>query len=157
MWEFRRNPQKQTEEDRKKLEKLFTKLPKLRRLHGLRVRFKEIFDTAPKRTAARQLTELFVDCLDAFPELEDFWATYEKWQDGILNYFDAHETSAAVEGINNKARVIIKRAYGLKSTDTLWTRLILDLNRAKDVVLNTIADLRKLVAGFRRVFAPFCT
>jgi hypothetical protein len=26
--------------------------------------------------------------------------------------------------------VITKRAYGLKSADNLWTRLILDLNRA---------------------------
>jgi transposase len=32
-----------------------------------------------------------------------------------------------VEGINNKARVITKRSYGLKSAESLGTRLILDL------------------------------
>jgi hypothetical protein len=32
--------------------------------------------------------------------------------------------TAAVEGIKNKARVITKRCYGVKSSDTLWKRLI---------------------------------
>jgi len=35
-----------------------------------------------------------------------------------------------IEGLNNKARVILKRSYGLKGADSLWTRLILDVNRA---------------------------
>jgi hypothetical protein len=48
-----------------------------------------------------------------------------------------------------------RRAYGLKAADSLWTRLILDLNRAKDVVLYTIGQIHGLVAGFRAAFA--CT
>ena len=55
---------------------------------------------------------------------------------------DGRYTSAAVEGINNKARVITKRCYGVKSSDTLWNRLILDLNRASEAVAQTIAELR---------------
>ena len=47
---------------------------------------------------------------------------------GILNYFAAWQTSGPVEGINTKARVIVKRCYGLKSADSLWTRLVLELN-----------------------------
>jgi transposase len=93
--------------------------------------------------------------LEHFPELDCFIRTFEAWQEEILNYFDARQTSATVEGINNKARVILKRAYGLKSADSLWTRLILDLNRAKDVVLCTIGQIRELVAAFRTAFA--CT
>jgi hypothetical protein len=45
--------------------------------------------------------------------------------------------------------VIVERAYGLKSADSPWTRLILDLNRGKEVVRHTIGQLRELVAGFR--------
>jgi Transposase len=93
--------------------------------------------------------------LDFAPELDKFIQTFERWQDAILNYFDGRQTSAPVEGLNNKARVILKRAYGLKSADSLWTRLILDLNRAQDVVLYTIGEIRDLVAGFRTIFA--CT
>jgi hypothetical protein len=36
----------------------------------------------------------------------------------------ANEASSAVEGINYKAWVITRRAYGLTSGDSLWTRLI---------------------------------
>jgi transposase len=124
----------------------------------LRVRFKVIFDTATdRRQAGRDLLELWIDAMAAFPELERFVVTFEHWEQAILNYFDAHQTSGVVEGINNKARVITKRAYGLKSADSLWTRLILDLNRAKDVVAHTIGHLRELVAGFRHLFSGACT
>jgi Transposase len=101
------------------------------------------------------LVGLFLDMLDFSPELDRFLKTFERWQDEILNYFDARQTSGPVEGINNKARVILKRSYGLKSADSLWTRLILDLNRAQDIVLHSIGQIRELVAGLRTAFA--CT
>lgn len=156
MWEFRRNPKDLSEEDRQKLEQLFRKLPRLRKLYELRLRFQEIFDTAQdRRKAHRALVELFLVIWDDFPEMETFICTFEDWQEEILNYFDARQTSAAVEGLNNKARVILKRSYGLKATDSLWTRLILDVNRATDVVLYTIGQIHELVVGFRAAFA--CT
>jgi len=99
------------------------------------------------------LTELFFDAMDAFKELEDFVCTYEKWQDSILAYFDERHTSAAVEGINNKARVITKRCYGVKSAETLWRRLILDLNRARSIVGHTIIGIRDLVHQLRVAFS----
>jgi transposase len=156
MWEFRRDPRELTEQEKQKLEGLFLKLPRLRSLYEIRVRFGKIFDSAAdRRKAQRALVGLFVDMLDDFPELDAFIRTYEAWEEEILNYFDARQTSATVEGLNNKARVILKRSYGLKGADSLWTRLILDVNRATDVVLYTIGQIRGLVAGFRAVFA--CT
>jgi transposase len=147
-----------TEEDQAKLEGLFGKLPRLRRLYEVRVRFREIFDTAADRKKAlRALLGLYLDMLGDFPELDAFVRTFEAWQEEILNYFDARQTSGPVEGINNKARVIVKRAYGLKSADSLWTRLVLDLNRAKDVVTHTIGQIRELVLGFRAIFSGACT
>jgi transposase len=158
MWEFRRNPQDLTEEEQAQLEELFGKLPRLRALYAIRVRFQNIFDTAADRKKAlRALLGLFLDMLEDFPEMDSFIRTFERWQEEILNYFDDRQTSAPVEGINNKARVIIKRAYGLKSADSLWTRLVLDLNRAKEVVVWTIGQVQKMVAGFRILFSPACT
>jgi transposase len=131
-------------------------LPRLRALYATRVRFRKIFDTARDRHAAqRALIGLFVDMLEDFPELDAFVRTFEGWQEEILNYFEAGQTSGPVEGINNKARLILRRAYGLKSADSLWTRLILDLNRAKDVVAYTIDRIRELVTECRAAFA--CT
>jgi hypothetical protein len=85
--------------------------------------------------------------------MEPFIVTFERWQEPILNYFDARQTSGPVEGINNKARVAVKRAYGLKSADSLWTRLVLDLNRATDVAARTIEQIHALVVRFRALFA----
>jgi hypothetical protein len=66
-------------------------------------------------------------------------------------------TSAAVEGINNKARVITKRCCGVQSSGTLWNRLILDLNRASEAVGQSIAELREITSGLQAVFLAFCT
>jgi transposase len=158
MWEFRRDPRELAVKGQQRLEELFERLPRLRRLYEIRVQFKEIFDRpVGRRKAGRDLVALFLEALEAFPELESFVVTYEQWQEEILNYFDARQTSAAVEGVNNKARVILKRAYGLKSGDSLWTRLILDLNHAKEVVGCTLQHIRELVAGFRAIFSVACT
>jgi transposase len=156
MWEFRKDPRELSREDKHKLAELFSKLPQLRTLYEFRRQFQRIFDTARQRQRAHQrLLDLFFDMMDTFPELTAFIRTFEHWQEEILNYFDARQTSGPVEGINNKARVILKRAYGLKSADGLWTRLILDLNRAKEIVLYTIREIRELVMGLRALFA--CT
>jgi transposase len=118
------------------------------------MRFKEIFDTElSRKQAALELMGLFMKATDAFEELDAFVCTYEKWEDSILAYFDERHTSAAVEGINNKARVITKRCYGVKSAETLWRRLILDLNRACDIVGHTIAGIRALVHRLRAAFS----
>jgi transposase len=137
---------------------LFAKLPRLRTLYEIRVRFQQIFDTAvDRRPVLRSLTGLWLDILVHFPEMDTFIRTFEVWQEEILNYFEARQTSGPVEGINNKARVIVKRAYGLKSGENLWSRLILDLNRGKEVVRHTISQIQERVYGFRAIFSRACT
>jgi transposase len=158
MWEFRRAPEDLSAEQKAKLEALFAKLPQLRKLHEAKVRFKVIFDSAAnRREAARQLRALRRQVLADGLDLAKFFVTYQNWRTEILNYFDERQTSAAVEGINNKARVITKRAYGLKSVDSLWTRMILDLNRAGEAVGHTITQIKGMVNAFRAHFKPCCT
>ena len=124
----------------------------------MRLRFKEIYDTARDRTtAARWLRRLRREAEDLGLDLGAFFATYDRWKTAILNYFDAHQTSAAVEGINNKARVIPKRAYGLKSAEGLWTRLILDLNRASEAIGWSIEQIGQMARGLKALFDPSCT
>ncbi len=75
------------------------------------MRFQEIFDTArDRRQALRLLTRLWLEILEHFPEMDSFIRTFQTWQEEILNYFETRQTSGPVEGINNKARVIVKRA-----------------------------------------------
>jgi transposase len=158
MWEFRLNPKDLKPEQGEALERLFAAVPVLKDVYDVRVRFKEIFDTAPDQTTAKeQLAELRQRTEALGLDFSKFWTTYDNWKEGILNYFDERYTSAAVEGINNKARVITKRCYGVKSPETLWNRLILDLNRASEAVGQSIAELREITSGLKAVFLAFCT
>lgn len=159
MWEFRRDPSSLTAQEKAKLEALFEKLPELRKLYELRVEFKRIFDeTQDRREAELALTAWIMKLLAAFPEMDKtFVMTYERWQDEILNYFDGRKTSGPVEGINNKARVITKRAYGLKSASSLWTRLVLDLNSAAEAIGQTIEEIHGIADAFRPIFSAACT
>jgi hypothetical protein len=112
---------------------------------------------ADRATAEQQLAELRTRTESRGLDFSKFWTTYDNWKTGILNYFDERYTSAAVEGINNKARVITKRCYGVKSSETLRNRLILDLNRASEAVGRSIAELREIVSRLKAVFLGFCT
>ena len=155
MWAFRRDPASLTAEEQQALEALFEKIPPLKQLYRVRLRFREIFDTARDRiTAARWLRQLRRATERLGLDLSPFFETYDRWKTEILNYFDAHQTSAAVEGINNKARVITKRTYGLKSADSLWTRLILDLNRAWEAIGWSIEQIRQMAQGLTALFDP---
>jgi hypothetical protein len=108
-------------------------------------------------TAEEQLAERRARTESLGLDFSKFWTTYENWKTGILNYFEGRYTSAAVEGINNKARVITNHCYGVKSSESLWKRLILDLNRASEAVGRSIAELRDLVRRLKAVFLAFCT
>ena len=52
-------------------------------------------------------------------DLLKFFATYDEPQSGILTYRDERRTSGPVEGLNNNARVITKRRYGVRNTQSL--------------------------------------
>jgi transposase len=158
MWAFRRDPESLTAEEKQALEGVFEKIPKLKDLYQVRLRFQEIFDTARDRTtAARWLRDLRSEAERLGLDLVPFFATYDRWKTEILNYFDARQTSAAVEGINNKARVITKRTYGLKSAQSLWNRLILDLNRASEAIGWSIEQIREMAQGLKVRFDWSCT
>jgi transposase len=155
MWAFRRDPESLTAGEKQALERLFETIPALKELYRVRLRFKEIFDTARDRTtAARWLRKLRCEAERLELDLGPFFKTYDRWKAEILNYFDARQTSAAVEGINNKARVITKRTYGLKSSESLWTRLILDLTRASEAIGWSIEQIRQMAQGLKALFDP---
>ena len=53
MWAFRRDPESLSAEEKPALEALFEKIPALRPLYKVRLRFKEIFDTAQTESRPR--------------------------------------------------------------------------------------------------------
>jgi transposase len=53
--------------------------------------------------------------------------TLENRMDLITNYFISRSSSGWVEGLNNKSKVLKRRAYGVKNLGNLFRRIWLDL------------------------------
>jgi transposase len=158
MWEFRRRPAELTPDQSAALEKLFQQLPELRVIHQLRWELTDIFDSAADRATAQAAIAAWKEkVLACGLDWDAFLSMYERHQDGILAYFDHGESSAAVEGLNNKARVILKRSYGLKSCDSLWTRLILEVNWMQERLQRTVAGMHALANCIWGAFCAYYT
>lgn len=52
--------------------------------------------------------------------------TIKRWIDEIVAYFDHRTTQGAVEGINQKIKLIKRRAYGLTNFDNFRRRVLLN-------------------------------
>lgn len=157
MWQFRRRRRDLTQQDEDELYELFKRVPDLELPYCFREDIAEIFDTAPNRKAASARLEELREVVAGEPELLEFFAFYDRWRDGVLAYFDRHETSAAVEGLNNKARVITRRSYGLKSAESLWRRLTLEANRLGGVAHRAVSELHDLARSIQAVFSGYYT
>jgi transposase len=49
------------------------------------------------------------------PEIKTLRKTLMRWREEVLNYFKNRITNARTEGFNNVAKLVQKRAYGVKS------------------------------------------
>jgi transposase len=155
MWLYRRRRKDLTAEQQAELDELLETIPALQLAYFFREEVAEIFDTAKDREeASRQLEELR-ELLSDEPDLLKFFALYDRWREGILAYLDRRETSGPVEGLNTKARVITRRSYGLKNTDSLWKRLVLDVNRFGGAMRRSVADLHDLARSIQARFRAY--
>lgn len=146
MHDFRRRPADLRSEQTQALEALFERVPALGEAYHRRWEVTAIFDTAPDRdSAAAQWRAWIAEVQATGLDWQPFITMLEHHWDGILAYFDERRSSGPVEGLNTKARVITRRCYGLKSVGTLWTRLLLDINWARQRMGQTIPALRQLV------------
>lgn len=154
MWLFRRRWHHLDTQQQATLTDLFDELLALGEVYHRREELAEIFDTAPTRAAAAELLRDW--CAQARASGWDWGplvSCLEGHWEGILAYFDGHKTSGVVEGLNNKARVVLKRCYGLKGVDTFWTRLLVEAGHWLDHCQRTIAELHRLAHALR---ASFC-
>jgi transposase len=160
MWLFRSRPNSLDETQRAELQRLFDRVPSLEFVYYFRWGLTDVFDTARSRAEAAEQFEECRALLDEndedHVELSAFFRTYDAHRNGILAYFDERKTSGQVEGLNNKARVITKRCYGLKSIATLWQRLCLDVNLATRALDHSLQEIARLAQHLRRVFSGNC-
>ncbi len=134
-------------------------MPALGVVYHLRWELTEVFDTAQDAEEAKRRISELRDIVkeDKEVNLSGFFKLYDEHQEGILAYFQARKSSGPVEGINNKARVITKRAYGIKTAQSLWTRLVLDLNLAHKAICQTVRQVRALARTLKTKLSGFYT
>ena len=155
MWLYRRRRKELTPEEVVELDQLLEAIPDLQVPYYFREEVTEIFDTAKNRQqAARKLDDLR-ESLGDEPELLKFFEMLDRWRDGILAYFDRRETSGPVEGLNTKARVITRRSYGLKDADSLWKRLVLDVNHLAALARRTVQEIHVLARSIQAKFRGY--
>jgi transposase len=90
--------------------------PELKELYSWKERLHCFYRTRGFDRASRALTAMTDQmALSLLPEIKTLRRTLLKWRKEILNYFLTGLTNARVEGFNNKAKVVKRRAYGYKS------------------------------------------
>jgi transposase len=130
LWPSRKRPADLDDEERVQLERFFAHSPALQQAIRLREELTTIFDTARSKADGlrrihfwrQRVAKSGLRCFDGFLSLLDTWL------DLIANYFIDHQTSAFVEGLNNKLKVLKRRCYGLRNVGRLFQRLTLDLD-----------------------------
>lgn len=130
LWPFRKRAANLVEGEQERLDVLLAYSPKLKQAYALREQLTTIFDTARSKADGlrrigwwRQRVERSgLDCFDGFLK------TLDHYLERIANYFIDRQTSAFVEGLNNKLKVLKRRCYGLRNVGRLFQRLWLDLD-----------------------------
>lgn len=127
-WVLRRNHNALDDDDCARLRDLFERTPALHQAYTLREELTAIFnlpldiDSGRQRLLAwaHKAERLSSSCFVKFIKL------LRNRIDVIANYFHRRASSGFVEGFNNKLKLITRRSYGLKHTDSLFRRLWLD-------------------------------
>jgi len=90
--------------------------------------FKQIWESKDKKEAEYRIN-VWLQMADSagIKPLKTFANTLLKIKEGILNYFDFKITTGKVEGINNKIKVLKRKAYGYRDID-YFSMKIMDLH-----------------------------
>jgi transposase len=110
---------------RPRLKEWLKKYPALEEVYWAKERLSRFYRMRSVAQAAKELTRLTDSLtLSSVPELRRLRATLKKWRIPILNYWTSRQTNARVEGFNNKAKLVKRRAYGYISFPNYRLRLL---------------------------------
>lgn len=112
------------EKQREKLKSVQEVSPKLAKMHALKEQFRDIFETTKSwADSIIKLLDWMSDALSYFPKS---LGTIVRWFGEIVGYFDGRTTSGAVEGINNKLKLIKRLGYGFRNFSNFRLRSLLN-------------------------------
>ncbi len=110
--------------EKKKLESVEKVAPELIKMYEKKEKWREIFES--KITADEAFWKTIEWIESAYKYFPKSCQTIRRWIDEILAYFDNRTSQGAVEGINQKIKLIKRRAYGLTNFDNFRRRILLN-------------------------------
>ena len=136
-WVLLKNQGDLDDAGKQKLQDVYQLSPLLRKLHQLKEQFRSIFENITDRKQAERFLQAWVCEVKQFgcDKLLEFVKTLERWWDPILNYFDGRITSGAVEGLNNRVKLIKRRAYGYRNVTNFRNRVVAEISGAGPLVV----------------------
>ena len=117
-----RNGADLTEAERQALEKILQRSKRLRKAYESKEELRTIYESPlTVETGKRHLEEWLNRAQKIFSEVT---TTIRNHLDGICNYFRSRTTSGAMEGINNRIKLIKRQAYGFVNFGNFRKRLL---------------------------------
>jgi len=119
------------EAEKEKLSELKKVAPELMEMYQEKEDLRDIFESKiTGDDAFWKMIEWTESSYNYFPKS---CQTIKRWIGEILAYFDNRTTQGAVEGINQKIKLIKRRAYGLNNFDNFRRRVLLNWHFAIDL------------------------
>jgi transposase len=119
-----KNPENLTDKQRARLGHLEKLNLRTNRAYLLKESFRELWNYKRKGWARKYLKKWsWWATHSRLKPMRDFAWMLRRHQEGILAYFDERISNGAVEGMNNKAKVISHRCYGFRTASTYITAL----------------------------------
>lgn len=127
-WVLVKNQKDLNQKQRTKLESLYQVSPELKACHQLKEQFRTIFETITDRKKARIALLRWMKRVEkqSVTALRSFLVTLKNWFELILNYFIERWTNAFAEGVNNKIKLIKRRAFGFTNFDHFRLRILVE-------------------------------
>lgn len=127
-WVLVKNQKDLNAKERLKLEAIYQLSPELKTCHRLKELFRLLFDTLTDREEAKRALQVWMQQVEALEvkAFKPFLVTLNNWFEQILNYFIESWTNAFAEGINNKIKLIKRRAFGYTNFDHLRLHILVE-------------------------------
>ncbi len=118
-----KNQKDLNEAEQEKLKQVEKVAPVLTKMHALKEELRDIFETS------KDWSEGLLEIADWLKSVSKYFpksfGTIRRWIGEIIAYFDEGTTQGVVEGINNKLKLIKRRAFGFRNFDNFQLRSLL--------------------------------
>lgn len=127
---LRRTNECLTEDEKRIVTLLFSYAPELMDAYALAIKLTQTFNSHLSKDESIIKFNEWISLVSKskLTCFNKFIKTLRKWKNEIANYFINRHTSAFVEGLNNKIKVLKRRCYGIYNLKHFFQRLFLDLS-----------------------------